>query len=231
MDVKKAEIQKHLTNALADDTAHAERIAFCKAVCAALTESAQRLYIGGWVLRNRKAEAIGVLTEMAAELSEGAVALLERDLYYAAASVVRQLVEVQYFYFCFVTDATASETWLAATSEEIRQQFNPSAMRKRSAGRFRDEEYWIHCDHGGHPNPKARLLLKNHSTPLGDHRFMWADLAQHLREIWSLLLEALATAQCTDHLSAEVQRDTQQALNRWEEFDLASTRIQIPTNA
>lgn len=220
-------IARELREALNDDSAHSERTRLCREIAYALAESGKVLYVGGWVLRSQRAEAVGVLTEMAAELADGACSLLERELYYAAACVIRQLVEVQYFYFCFVTEPDDSIAWLNATSETLRKSFSPSGMRRRSQGRFRDKEYWTHCDLGGHPNPKGRLLLKNHSTPLRSHRFLWADLGQHLEETWGLLSEATQIAGISDYLPQERVQAVKAALARWHDHDLASSRLRL----
>jgi hypothetical protein len=161
---------------LLDEDAHSERVRWCHIAAESLVETGAILYVGGWTLRDQRTEAFGVLTEMAGELASGAVSLLGQELYYAAASLIRNLVETQYLYFRFITDPGSGSEWLNATPGAIRKSFSPADMRKHSLGRFRDEEYWTHCDLGGHPNPKGRLLLKNHTNPLRTHRQHWADL-------------------------------------------------------
>jgi hypothetical protein len=68
-----------------------------------------------------------------------------------------------------------AEKWLAASPSEIRNFFGPGAMRKRSGGQFRAEEYGVHCERGGHPNPRAGFLLPEHvltdqMIPLGSFK-------------------------------------------------------------
>jgi len=64
-------------------------------------------------------------------------------------------------------------------------------MRKASGGRFRHQEYWTHCELGGHPSPQGRLLLKTHRSPFSSRRWHWVDLAQHLAPIWTDLCRCL----------------------------------------
>lgn len=101
---------------------------------------------------------------------------------------MRQLVEVEYLVRLFRQDPTEAQSWLKASSAELRTAFTPSQMRKRAGG-FRHQEYRVHCESGGHPNPRAHTLLpgrhaKHHLPPLGTNEVFWVDLAQHLRLVW-----------------------------------------------
>lgn len=78
---------------------------------------------------------------------------------YAAATVLRQLIECEYLFALFSQDIAHAATWITSTPAQIRQTFTPAKMRQRTAA-FSSQEYWSHCDRGGHPAPKGASLLQ-----------------------------------------------------------------------
>jgi hypothetical protein len=208
-----------------DESAQAARVAACRTVAEALRQAGQTLYVGGWILRNQATESLGAVTEMGAELASGAVQLFDVELWYAGAALVRQLIEVEYLTWRFSEDPSVASSWLASTPAEIRQRFAPKAMRQESAGRFRDAEYWTHCGHGGHPSPQGRLLLKNHSNPVGSQRWAWADLAQHLERLWGHLASALKTVGAEDIVPPEAGEVAAIAIAEWHKKDPLAARV------
>jgi len=162
---------------------------------------------------------------MGAELATGAVELFTQELWYAGTALVRQLIEVEYLTCLFSTDQTRAAAWLASTPEETRKRFRPADMRKESAGRFRDSEYQVHCDQGGHPSPRGRMHLKNHSNPLGTHQGSWVDLAQHLERLWDHLTNALDTYHMSEVVAKERRSEVLRLLEEWHRVDQASVPI------
>jgi len=213
-----------LSRWLADPATHAARQGVCRSITAALMNVGASLYVGGWLVRDPAMEGLGVVTEMGAELASGVVELFTQELWYAGTALVRQLIEVEYLIWHFSTDRTRAATWLASTPEEIRTQFSPGSMRKESAGRFRDKEYWVHCDQGGHPNPRGRPLLKNHSNPLGTRQGSWVDLAQHLERLWGHLTIALDEYHMSEAAAKELRDQLSRLLEEWHRVDQASHR-------
>ena len=135
------------------------------------------------------------VVEMASELAAGAVAMLDADRRYAAAALVRQLIEAEYLLRAFVDDLDRAAEWYRSTPAEIRKAFMPKTMRPQ--GGFSDHEYWTHSDQGGHPSPQGRHLLRfGVHGPLEGDAFitasMWGDLAQHLRRVWHAVHDLLA---------------------------------------
>lgn len=115
--------------------------------------------------------ACSVVIQFGGSLATGAVTLGEQENWYAASALVRQLVEVEYLVRLFRQDSDEALRWLKASPEELRTSFMPAQMRKRVDG-FRHQEYRVHCESGGHPNPRAHSLLpervaKPHLPPLG----------------------------------------------------------------
>lgn len=135
------------------------------------------------------------VVEMAAELAAAVKCELEAERRYAAASLVRQLIEAEYLLRAFVDDISRAAEWYRASPDDIRKRFMPRTMRP--LGGFSDYEYWTHCDQGGHPAPQgAHLLRFGVHTPLQDDAVitasMWGDFAQHLGRVWWAVHELLA---------------------------------------
>jgi|GEM_PF-1901313 len=136
------------------------------------------------------------VVEMAAELAAAVKYELEAERRYAAASLVRQLIEAEYLLRAFVDDISRAAEWYRASPDDIRKCFMPKTMRP--LGGFSDYEYWTHCDQGGHPAPQgARLLRFGVHAPLQEDTVitasMWGDFAQHLGRVWWAVHELLAT--------------------------------------
>jgi hypothetical protein len=129
----------------------------------------------------------GAVVEMAAQLSTAALDLLDKDLLFATAATIRQLLETEYLVTAFASDLSKAEDWARATPDEVRRSFQPGQMR--SIGGFRKEEYWQHCTMGGHPSPQGAVLLQYSGPALANASLVkasvWGDLAQHLRRLWS----------------------------------------------
>jgi len=102
---------------------------------------------------------------------------------YSAAALLRQLVEFEYLFFVAYQDKSELEKWIGADGDTLRKQFTPQKMRKKSNGIFRDQEYWMHCDMGGHPNPKARAFLAGESKNMTMASFLLPDGVYHFRRL------------------------------------------------
>ena len=132
------------------------------------------------------------MTEMAAELGEGAVSLFDAELWYPGAALVRQLIECGYLISLAAESCDEAEKWMRSSPKETRQRFSAGNMRNRAASNFRLAEYQVHCSRGGHPTPAGRDLLKRRSSerPV-DVRLSWSDLTQHLADLWQGFCSAL----------------------------------------
>ena len=133
-----------------------------------------------------------MVAQMGAELAVCAAQLYVSERWYGGAALVRQLIETEYLLFLFGTDAAEPDRWLRADPQEARRVFAPGTMRERSSGRFRAEEYSVHCEVGGHPRVSGHVLLREHLTPLPgdtarlfDPAVQWVDLAQHVERLWT----------------------------------------------
>jgi len=218
-----------ILDALQDPQAHQQRIDTCNAVAGGLTAAGKSLWVGAYLLKDEPAEGVAVLTEMAGELAQGAVSLFSRELWYAGGSLVRQLIEAEYLFWLFAREDGAAAGWVDSTPEAVRRTFRPASLRRRSAGTFRDSEYWTHCDLGGHPNPKGRLLLREHSNPLGSHDWLWVDLVQHLNRLWPYFRQCLLRHDLVTYVDAAVLSNADASLEAWSHTEAESVRhLEIP---
>lgn len=136
--------------------------------CQVCADSIQRCGDALWafgMVDDARRRALATVLQMGGGLAKGCVAMLIQSNWYAAAALSRQLVEIEYLVWLFGTDPEEGKAWLSVTQKDLRRTYNPSAMRKRSEGQFRDREYWSHCEIGGHPNPRAAFLLSDRLLP------------------------------------------------------------------
>lgn len=145
---------------------------------------ADQVWCFGMATDDRR-RALGLVSQMAADLLLGADAMFEQRRAYAGASLVRQLIETDYLLFLFALDPDEPTKWLRGTVEEHKKLFMPAAMRQRAAGRFDVDEYADHCEMGGHPRPAGRSLFDRHHLTSGDPLpMLWMDLAIHAARVW-----------------------------------------------
>lgn len=157
--------------------------------------------------------AMGYIAATAAELLRGVRSLLRDSNVYAAAALVRQLVELEYLAWAFAEDQDEAASWLLSTHEDRLARWQPRHIRQRSADRFRSKDYSLHCERGGHPTPMGCRGLIN-----GDREVNVAS--QHLESVlhgssaWRYLIAA------TDVFAAD---------NQWEPQQLLPSAARIPT--
>lgn len=125
---------------------------------------------------------VSVLLRIAAELSENIVKLFQADQTYAAAALLRQIVEVEYLAWAFDQRNGDAEKWLRSTKDERWDLFRPARLRKAAGKKFREKDYGYHCDMGGHPTPSAMSLLQNDPLVI---QLLMSDLLGHISGIWS----------------------------------------------
>jgi hypothetical protein len=129
--------------------------------------------------------ALGYLSETAASLISGASDLIVADNPYAAAALVRQLVEVEYLAWAFAEEQEEAASWLRSSREERRQRWQPRHLRERSNGRFRGADYADHCDVGGHPTPQGvRLYSDGPGTLPRNRELIVSEIAHHGTSAW-----------------------------------------------
>lgn len=135
---------------------------------------------------NDEVIAISVLLRIAGQLTAASADLFADGRHYAAAALLRQLVEVEYLAWAFDTRDQDAERWLRSSREEREAFFKPSKLRQASQGKFRGKDYGYHCELGGHPVPGAEILLKDDAAI---SQLLLSDLLGHTGRIWDHLLD------------------------------------------
>lgn len=211
-----------------DPAAQHARVEVCDTVSSALQTLGHSLWVGGWLFGEEWTRGLGIVVQMGGELAAGAVTLLRVGQHYPVAALVRQLIEVEYLAFTFAHDEPLAKSWLACSPEQLRKVFTPAQMRHRSGGRFRDGEYWTHCETGGHPHPRGAFMLPCHQGDDDPGPWQWGDLAQHLARLWDCIVDAVRGHQwhpLVDDLDASTVRPI---LKRWYSADPFAHGITLP---
>jgi hypothetical protein len=174
-------------------------------------------------------EGLALVSQVAGELSTATVDLYRKKRWYAGAALVRQFIECEYLVYLFAQDPAHSRKWLQSTRQQRLEFFKPASMRKMSNGKFRSEEYAIHCERGGHPSPMGSSLLAEHAaTMLGKNRYLWCDLGQHLERYWdSFILAVDALDLGHVGLIRKARAEFPRWREKWRKLDLLSTWVTI----
>jgi hypothetical protein len=196
-------LNREWRSALDGADGQAYRESLCSALGMAFRDVGQMLWVGGWTIGPDRVDGtspfgfgsdatvgLATVSQVAGELTAGAVALLETSNFYAGAALVRQLVEVEYLAWAFAEDRDEAAAWLRSTKQERMKVWRPYLLYTRSEGRFRSQDYGFHCDQGGHPTPEAKRLLPDHEHPV-PLTWWWYDLAVHAISAWNYIDAAL----------------------------------------
>lgn len=131
---------------------------------------------------NDETVAVSMLLRIGSELVSGSNDLFSDGRHYAAAALLRQLVEIEYLAWAFETKDKEGERWLRSTRSERQSFFTPSKLRKAADGHFRGRDYGFHCELGGHPVPGAATLLNQDQVVA---QLLLSDLLGHTGRIWN----------------------------------------------
>jgi hypothetical protein len=197
-----AELKSTILWAGEDEDGRALRTELCEALATAFTKVGKYLWMGGSIIGPDRVEGtspfgfgsdatvgLGTVVQIAGELSRGVVGLLEQGNRYAAAALLRQLVEVEYLTWAFAEDENEAMRWLRSSREERLKLWQPARIRKRADGRFRGVDYALHCEAGGHPTPEGNRLLPSTDDSEPDF-FAWNELMFHGLSVWDYTIEA-----------------------------------------
>ncbi len=184
--------------AAVDPLSIAERLEFAAYTATSFKGLGEKLFVCGHILGTDRREgvspfghgddavvAVSMLLHIASELVSGCADLISTDRHYAGASLVRQLVEVEYLAWAFEKNDEESRRWLRSTREERQKFFAPAKLRKAANGHFRSADYSFHCELGGHPVPGSWRLL-NGAEETG--QLMLSDCLCHSTHIWNHVL-------------------------------------------
>jgi hypothetical protein len=226
-------LSESLEIASRDEAGTQARQEFGVAVATALRAGGQLLWIGGAMIGPDRADGtspfefgddatVGLATvmQMAGEIVSGAILLLDNSNRYAAAALIRQLVEVEYLAWAFAEDEDEARKWMRSSKEERQRFWRPVHLRQRAEGRFRGTDYGEHCGKGGHPSPEGIYLLPDHYAPEASAPFWWCDMAIHAHSVWSYSVAGAQRLGKGDVLDSLEEADAMsEAEARWREAD------------
>ena len=78
--------------------------------------------------------AVAMLLRIASQLTGGCALLFSKRQHYAAAALLRQLVEVEYLAWAFAANDSDASKWLRSTKREREEFFRPARLRSNSGG-------------------------------------------------------------------------------------------------
>jgi len=130
--------------------------------------------------------AVSLLFRIAGQLTSAISDLFRGERAYAAAALIRQMVEIEYLAWAFQARDKDAQAWLRSTRAEREKFFSPRKLREAALGKFRSKDYGYHCELGGHPVPGSALLLGNDPTA---PQLLLSDLLGHTGRIWDNFLD------------------------------------------
>ena len=171
-----------------------------------------------------EAVAVSLLLRVAAQLVSASADLFSDNRHYAAAALLRQLVEVEYLAWAIDERDQDGERWLQSSRSQRKSIFSPAKLREAAQGKFRCKDYSFHCEFGGHPTPMgAAMLLSGHKPK---EQVLFTDLLGHTGRIWDYLVQWAHRSTCGEPI---VKRSQQMFLrfNKWKLED-PLTRLPPP---
>ena len=165
--------------------------------------------------------AVSLLCRIAGQLTSAMTDLFADGRRYAAAALLRQLVEVEYLAWAFATRDRDAERWLRSTPEERYQFFKPAKLRSASGGRFRSKDYTYHCELGGHPVPQSFSLFGENAAQT---QLLMFDLVAHTGRIWDSILDWAGG----QPLAQPVLRRKEEAFRRFGQWKEVDAMVKVP---
>lgn len=187
--------------------------------------------------RRRAFEGSAVVVEIAAELARGAQTLLRSGEAYCSNALVRQLIECEYLLRVFSLDFAVAGKWLDHSPMEYR----PKELR--TLGGFDDEEYWNHCELGGHPHARGKALLRfsgalsgfiarspglGNGTQLDNLELVRLDFTFHLDRVWLTMASLLAGEHARfERVRAASLQSVKRSGDAWRQADRLASRSRL----
>ena len=182
--------------ALLDPDARALRLECLLGLAEGMTKAGDGLRIAGTMLgppgespKDSRLVGLGYVANATGELLRGVQDSVTASNPYAAATLLRQVVETEYLAWAFADDGEEAASWLSSTRSTRQARWKPGHLRERSGGRFRGKDYGRHCDYGGHPTPEGMRRFFGRDAELAAAALV-ADALVHGRSAWRYLMDA-----------------------------------------
>lgn len=136
-------------------------------------------------------EALALLAVTTKTLATGIIQLVRLHNIYPAWTLLRQIVEAEFIFWKFSQDATLMPLWMHSTADERRQNWKPAKIYRDVDNDYRQKDYWIHCEKGGHPTPDgARIASQGRVQPIS-YATLLSEMTDHLWDAWKNLFDAV----------------------------------------
>lgn len=169
-----------------------------------------------------EATTISILLQISSQLVSASADLFSDGRNYAAAALLRQMVEVEYLAWAVDVRDQDAKRWLRSDKKQRMTFFSPAKLRKASKGKFRSQDYSFHCEFGGHPTPAgAVMLLKKNQTEV---QILIADLLGHAGRTWDHMVR---WAMRSSH-GGPILEHSQQMLDRFSEWKSQDPLAKLP---
>ena len=130
---------------------------------------------------DHEATAVAILLGIASQLISAISDLFSDGRHYAAAALLRQIVEIEYLVWAVDVGDEDGKRWLLSDRSIRKDDFTPFKLRNAAKGKFRSEDYSFHCEFGGHPTPRGALSLLSYSQ--SEEQILLVDLLWHTKHI------------------------------------------------
>ena len=155
-------------------------------------------------------------------LSPASADLFSDGRIYAAAALLRQIVEVEYLAWAVDVRDQDGSRWIRSDKKQRMTFFSPTKLRKASKGKFRGQDYSFHCEFGGHPTPVgAAMLLNRNQTEV---QILLVDLLGHAGRIWD---HVVRWAKRSSH-GGPILEHSQQMLSRFSAWKTQDPLTKLP---
>lgn len=134
-----------------NDSLHDLRSRVCHLAADWLAEAGNSLWVSAWMTKDRDAEAVALVAQMVGQLGQEAADAFDRERWYAATALTRQIVEAHYLMALFRDDPSQRQRWLNASTNRIEKSFRPGQMREAGGGQVRRIQAALHL--GRSPRP------------------------------------------------------------------------------
>ena len=129
-----------------------------------------------------EAATVSILLQISSQLVSASADLFSDGRNYAAAALLRQMVEVEYLAWAVDVRDQDGKRWLRSDKKQRTTFFSPAKLRKAAKGKFRSQDYSFHCEFGGHPTPVGAAMLLNRNQ--AEAQILLTDLLGHAGRIW-----------------------------------------------
>jgi hypothetical protein len=169
-------------------------------------------------------EVVGVslILRIGGELTSASADLFADGRCYAAAALLRQIVEVEYLAWAFQARDSDAQRWLRSSYEERMTFFTPAKLMKAADGQFRGKDYGYHCELGGHPVPDGRILFSKEQFDVS--QLLLSDLLGHTGRIWDSVVDWAGGNQWAVPILTRLE----EMLKRYTEWKTADTLVLLP---